>query len=152
MCGGPVINDVDNPCHLSLKNSIKPTTDNVDISTVLLDDLCEALLHGFSMDHVPASKTISCGWVPGTQDVCKPERDPASKNQEKLLKYQGVLSFVQGTEDENSIARNKEYLVAYITKTVIDKLTPNALVIRIPFPVKHMVEEVKYINDCFIPG
>jgi hypothetical protein len=152
MCGGPLINAVENPCRLSLKNIIKPTTDNVDISTVLLNDFWEALLQGFPIDDVPASKTISCGWVPGTQDVCKTERYPASKNQEKLLKYQDVLSFVQGTEDENSIARNKEDLVVYITKTVINKLILKALVIRIPFPVKYLAEEAKYINDCFVPG
>jgi hypothetical protein len=61
-----------------------------------------------------------------------------AKTQEQLVKYQDVLSFVQGTKEENSISRSKDYLVAYITKTVIDKLTLKEIVIRIPFPVKHV--------------
>jgi hypothetical protein len=75
-----------------------------------------------------------------------------AKTQEQLLKYQEVLVFVQGTEDENSIARNKNDLVAYIRKNVIDKLTLKELVVRIPFPVKHLTDGVKNINNCFVPG
>jgi hypothetical protein len=37
-----------------------------------------------------------------------------TKTKEQLVKYQDVLSFVQGTEDENSITSNRDDLVAYI--------------------------------------
>jgi hypothetical protein len=57
-----------------------------------------------------------------------------AKTQEQLLKYQEVLAFVQGTEDNNSIACNKNDLLAYITKNVIDKLTLTELVVSTPFP------------------
>jgi hypothetical protein len=50
------------------------------------------------------------------------------------VKYQDVLSFIQSTEDDNSIARNKNDFVAYITKNVIDKLTLKQLVVS-PFPL-----------------
>jgi hypothetical protein len=55
ICDGPVLNTVDNPYRLSLKDIINPTTEKVEISTVLLNDLCVALLEGFSIDHFPAS-------------------------------------------------------------------------------------------------
>jgi hypothetical protein len=57
MCGCPFLNAVENPYHLSLKNINKATTDNVEITTVLLNDFCEALLKGFPIDHVPAYST-----------------------------------------------------------------------------------------------
>jgi hypothetical protein len=78
-----------------------------------------------------------------------------AKTQEKLVKYQDVLSFVQDTEDDNSIcriARNKNDLVAYITKNVIDKLTLKEIVVHTPFPIKHLTYVVKNINHCFGPG
>jgi hypothetical protein len=63
-----------------------------------------------------------------------------------LLKYQEVLAFVQGAEDENSMGRNKNDLVAYITKNVIDKLILKELVVRIPFPIKHLAHGMKNLN------
>jgi hypothetical protein len=33
MCGGPVLNDFDNPYRILLKNIFKPTTDKAEIST-----------------------------------------------------------------------------------------------------------------------
>jgi hypothetical protein len=42
--------------------------------------------------------------------------------------------------------------VAYTTKNVIDKLTINELVVRIPSPVKHLADGVKNINHLFVPG
>jgi hypothetical protein len=51
-----VLNAVDNPYRLSLKDIINPTPEKEAINTVLLHDLCEALLTGFPIDHVPASK------------------------------------------------------------------------------------------------
>jgi hypothetical protein len=68
------------------------------------------------------------------------------------VKYQDFLSFVQGTEDENSIARNKDDIVAYITNTFFDKLTLKELVVRFPFHVKHLADGVKNIHYCFVPG
>jgi hypothetical protein len=152
MCGGPVLNAVDNPYRLSLKYSIKPTTDKVEISTVLLNDLCEALLQGFPIDHVPASKQDLVAGYQLLKIFINHKETLIAKIQEPLVKYQDVLLCVQGTDDENSIARNKDDIVAYITKTVIDKLTLKELVVRIPFPVKHLVDGVKNINDCFVPG
>jgi hypothetical protein len=57
-CGGPVLDAVDNPYRLSLKDIINPTPEKEkeEITTVLLNDLCDALLTGFPIDHVPASK------------------------------------------------------------------------------------------------
>jgi hypothetical protein len=42
--------------------------------------------------------------------------------------------------------------VAYITKNNIDKLTLKELIVHIPFPVKHLADGVKNINNCFVPG
>jgi hypothetical protein len=56
LCGVPVLNDVDNPYHQSLKDVINPTTEKRKITIVLLNDLYEALLQGFPIDHVTASK------------------------------------------------------------------------------------------------
>jgi hypothetical protein len=75
-----------------------------------------------------------------------------AKTQEQLLKYQEILAFVQGTEDDNSIARNKNYLVAYIMNNVIDKLTLKERVVRIPFHMKDLKDGVRKINHCFVPG
>jgi hypothetical protein len=68
------------------------------------------------------------------------------------VRYQDVLSSVQGAEDDNNIARKKNDLVAYIMKNVIDELTLKEIVVRIPVPVKHLTDEVKNINHCFVPG
>jgi hypothetical protein len=42
--------------------------------------------------------------------------------------------------------------VAYLTKTVIDKLTLIEVVVHISFPLKHLADGVKNINYFFIPG
>jgi hypothetical protein len=112
-------------------------------TTVLLNDLCDALLQGFPIDHVPASKNdLAAGYQ--LRKMCVNHKETLlAKTQDKLLKYQDILSFGQGTEDEKSIARNKDDLVAYIKKTVIDKLKLKELVVRIPFPVKHLADRVK---------
>jgi hypothetical protein len=54
--GGPVLKAIDNPYRLSLKDIINPAQEKEKITTVLLNDLCEALLTGLPIDHVPASK------------------------------------------------------------------------------------------------
>jgi hypothetical protein len=74
------------------------------------------------------------------------------KTQHQLHHMQGVLAFVQGTEDENNISLNTSDLVTHITKNVIDKVALKDLVIRIPFPVKRLADGVKNINDCLVPG
>jgi hypothetical protein len=75
-----------------------------------------------------------------------------AKTQHQLHHMQGVLAFVQGTEDENNISLNKSDVVTHITKNVIDKVALKDLVIRIPFPVKRLADGVNNINDCFVPG
>jgi hypothetical protein len=42
--------------------------------------------------------------------------------------------------------------VAYITKNVFDKLTLKELFVRIPIPVKHLVDGVEDNNHFFVPG
>jgi hypothetical protein len=74
------------------------------------------------------------------------------KTQHQLHHMQGVLAFVQGTEDENNISLNTSDFVTHITKNVIDKVALKDLVIRIPFPVKRLADGVKNINDFFVPG
>jgi hypothetical protein len=105
---------------------------------VLLNDLFEELLTGFPIDHVPASKKDLTAGYQLLKMFVNHKETLLAKTQEQLLKYQEFLAFVQGKEDENSIARNKNDLVAYITKNIIDKLTLNELVVRIPFTVKHL--------------
>jgi hypothetical protein len=123
-----------------------------EITTVLLNDLCEALLTGFPIDHVPASKQNLTAGYQLLKMFTNHKETLLAKTQEQLLKYQEVMAFVQGTEDENSIASDKNDLVAYIMKNVIDKLTLKELVFRIPFPVKHLADGAKNINHCFVPG
>jgi hypothetical protein len=115
--------------------------------------LCEALLEGFHIVHVPASKKdLVVGYQLLKMFVYHKET-LLVKTQKQLAQYQDVLSSVQGTEDdENSISRNKDDLVTYIANSFIDKLTLKELVIRIPFPVKHLTDGVKNINDCFFQG
>jgi hypothetical protein len=48
-----------------------------------------------------------------------------AKTQHQLFHMQGVLAFVQGTEDEQNISPNKTDFVTHITKNVIDKVTPS---------------------------
>jgi hypothetical protein len=119
---------------------------------VLLNDVCEALLTGFPIDHVHASKKDLTAGYQLLKMFVNHKETLIAKTQEQLLKYQEVLAFFQGTEDENSVARNKNYLVAYVTKNVIDKLTLKELVVRIPFPVKHLTYGVQNINNFFVPG
>jgi hypothetical protein len=135
-----------------LKDIINPTPEKEEITTVLLNDLREALLTGFPIDHVPAPKKYLTEGHQLLKMFVNHKETLLAKTQEQLLKYQEVLAFVQGTEDENSIARNKNDQVEYITKNVIDKLTLKELVVRIPFPVKHLADGVKNINHCFVPG
>jgi hypothetical protein len=52
-----------------------------------------------------------------------------AKTQHQLLRMQGVLVFVQGTEDENNISLNNTNLAMHITKNVIDKATLKHLVV-----------------------
>jgi hypothetical protein len=62
-CGGPVLNAVNNRYRLSLKDIINPTPEKEGITTVLQNDLCEALPTGFPIYHVPASKKdITAGY------------------------------------------------------------------------------------------
>jgi hypothetical protein len=66
-----------------------------------------------------------------------------AKTQHQLLHMQGVLAFVQGTEDENNISLNKTDVVTHITKNVIDKVTLKDLMILTPFLVKCLADGVK---------
>jgi hypothetical protein len=147
-----VLNAVDNPYRLSLKDIINPTPEKEEITTFLLNDLCEALLSGFPIDHVPASKKDLTAGCKLLKMFVNHKETLVAKTQEQLLTYQEVLTFVQGTEDGNSIARNKNDLVAYITKNVTDKLTLKERVVRTPFPVKHLADGVKNIKHCFVTG
>jgi hypothetical protein len=52
-----------------------------------------------------------------------------AKTQHQLLHMQGVLAFVQGTEEKNNISLNKTDFVTHITKNVIDKVTVKYFVI-----------------------
>jgi hypothetical protein len=47
-CGGPLLNTVENLYRVALKNSINPNPEKEEITTVLLNDLCEALLTGLA--------------------------------------------------------------------------------------------------------
>jgi hypothetical protein len=152
MCGGPVLNAVYNPYRLYLKDITNPTTEKIEITTVLLNDLCEALFQGFPIDHVLASKQDLVAGYQLLKIFVNHKETLLAKTQEQLVKYQDFLSFVQGTEDENSIARTKDYLVAYITKIVIDKLTLKEIVVHISFPVKHLLDGVKKIIIAFLQG
>jgi hypothetical protein len=147
-----VLNAVDNPYRLSLKDIINPIPEKEEITTVFLNELFEALLTGFPIDNVPASKKDLTAGYQLLKMLLNHKETLLAKKQEQLLKCQEVLEFVQGTEDKNNIARNKNDLVAYITKNVIDKLTIKELVVRTPFPVKHLADGVKNINHCFVPG
>jgi hypothetical protein len=147
-----VLNAVDNPYRISLKDIINRTPEKEEITTVLINDLCEALLTGFPMDHVPASKKDLTAGYQLLKMFGNHKETLLAKTQEQLLKCQEVLEFFQGTEDENSIARNKNDLVVYITNNIIDKLTLKELVVHIPFPVKHLADGVKNINHCFVLG
>jgi hypothetical protein len=151
-CGGPVLNSVENPYRLSLKDIINPTPEKEEITTLLLNDLREALLTGIPIDHVPVSKKDLAAGYQLLKMFVNHKETLLAKTQEQLLKYQKILAFVQGTEDESSIARNKNDLVAYITKNIIDKLTLKEIVVRIPFPVKHLEDGVKNINHFLVPG
>jgi hypothetical protein len=85
-----VLNAVDNPYRLSLKYIINPTPEKEEITTVLLNDLCEALPTGFPVEHVPASKKdLTAGYqllkmFVNNKDIL------LAKTQEQLLKYQEV--------------------------------------------------------------
>jgi hypothetical protein len=72
---------------------------------VFLNYLCEALLTGFPIDHVPASKKDLIAGYQLLKMFVNHKDALLAKTQEQLLNYQEVLAFVQGTEDENSIAR-----------------------------------------------
>jgi hypothetical protein len=135
-----------------LQDIFQPTGNKVETTTVLLNALCEALMKGHTIEHIPTSKKdLEVGYMllklfTNNNEVL------LAKTQHELLNMEGVVAFVQGTEDENNIALNKTDFVTHITKTVIDKVTLKDLVIRIPFPVKRLADRVKNINDCFVPG
>jgi hypothetical protein len=151
-CGGPVLNAVANPYKLTLKDILQPAGNIVETTTVLLNDLCGALIQGHPIDHTPSSKKdLEVGYMLMKQFINHKEVLLA-KTQHQLHHMQGVLAFVQGTEDENNISLNKYDFVTHITKNVIDKVALKDLVIRIPFPVKRLADGVKNINDCFVPG
>jgi hypothetical protein len=81
MCGSPAINNINNLYRLSLKNISKPTTDKVEMCTVLLNDYCEALLQGFPIDHAPASKKdLVVGYQLLKMFVNHKARNPASED------------------------------------------------------------------------
>jgi hypothetical protein len=106
LCDIPVLNAFDNPYRLSLKDIINPTNEK-EITKVLLNDLCQALLQGLPIDNVPASKKDLAAGYQLMKMFVNHKETLLAKTQEQLVKYQDVLSFVQGTEDENSIARKK---------------------------------------------
>jgi hypothetical protein len=91
-------------------------------------------MQGHPIDHIPTSqKDLDVGYMLLKLFINHKEVLLA-KTQHQLLHMQGVLAFVQGTEDG---------FVTHITKTVIDKVTLKDLVIRIPFPVKRLADGVK---------
>jgi hypothetical protein len=55
-CGGPVLISVANPYKLTLKDILHPAGNKVETTTVLLNDLCGALIQGHPIDHIPSSK------------------------------------------------------------------------------------------------
>jgi hypothetical protein len=54
--GGTVFNSVANPYKLALKDILQPAGNKVETTTVLLNDLCGALIQGHPIDHIPSSK------------------------------------------------------------------------------------------------
>jgi hypothetical protein len=146
-CGGPVLNSVANPYKLTLKDIIQPAGNKVETTIVLLNDLCGALMQGHRIDHIPSSKKyLEVGYML-TKQFINHKEVLLAKTQHHLHHMQGVLAFVQGAEDENNISLNKSDFVTHITNNVIDKVTLKDLVIRIPFPVKHLADGVKNTND-----
>jgi hypothetical protein len=55
-CGGPVLNAVSNPYKLTLKDIIQPAGNKFETTTVLLNDLCGALMQGHPIDQILSSK------------------------------------------------------------------------------------------------
>jgi hypothetical protein len=96
-CGGPMLNADDNPHRLSLKDIINPTPEKEEITTVLLNDLCKALLTGFPVDHVPASKKDLITGYQLLKMLLNHKDTLLAKSQEQVLKYHEVVAFVQGT-------------------------------------------------------
>jgi hypothetical protein len=149
---GGFLSSVANPYKLTLKDILQPAGKNVETTTLILNDLCEALIQGHLIDHIPTSKKdLEVGYMLLKLFINHNEVLLA-KTQHHLLHMQGVLEFVQGTEDENNISLNKTDFVTHITKNVIDKVTLKDLVIRIPFLVKRFADGVKHINNFFMPG
>jgi hypothetical protein len=100
-------------------------------------------MQGHTIDHIPTSKKeLEVGNML-LQLFINHKEVLAAKTQHQLLHMQGVLTFVPGTEDQNNISLNKTNFVTNITKHVIDKVTLKDLVIRIPFPVRRLADEVK---------
>jgi hypothetical protein len=150
--GGPVLSLVANPYKLTFKEILQPAGNKVETTTVLLNDLCGALMQGHPIDHIPSSKKyLEVGYMLMKKFINHKEV-LLVKTQHQLHHMQGVLAFVQGTEDENNISLNKSDFVTHITKNVIDKVALKDLIIRIPFPVNRLADGVNNINDCFVPG
>jgi hypothetical protein len=145
--GGPVLNSVANPYKLTLNNIIQQVGRKVETTTILLNDLCGALMQGHPIDHIPSSKKDLEVEYMLMKPFISHKEVLLAKTQHQLHHMQGVLAFVQGTEDENNISLNKSDFVTHSTKNVIDKVALKDLVIRIPFPVKRLANGVKEFND-----
>jgi hypothetical protein len=140
--GGALLNSVDNPYTHTFQDISQPTGNKVETTTVLLNALCEALMKGQTIEHIPTSKKdLEVGNMLLKLFINNKEVLLA-KTQHKLLNMEGVFAFVQGREDENNIALNKTDFVTHITKKLIDQVTLKDLVIRIPFPVKRLDDRV----------
>jgi hypothetical protein len=102
--GGAVLSSVANPYNLTLKDILQPAGNKVETTTVLLNNLCGAIMQGHPIDHIPSSKKdLEVGYMLMKQFINHKEV-LLSKTQHQLHHMQGFLAFVQGTEDENNIS------------------------------------------------
>jgi hypothetical protein len=123
------LNSVASPYKLTLKNILQPAGNKVEKNTVLLNDLCGALIQGHPIDHIPSSKKdLEVGYML-MKKFMNHKEVLLAKTQHQLHHMQCVLAFVQGTEDENNISLNKSGVVTHITKNVIDKVISVSIII-----------------------
>jgi hypothetical protein len=97
-CGGGLLNSVANPYKHTLQDIFQPTGNKVETTTVLLNDLYEALMKGHTIDHIPTSKKyLEVGYMLLKLFINHKEV-LLTKTQHQLLNMQCVLAFVQGRQ------------------------------------------------------